>query len=92
MDRLQIKFFTRPGCKLCKEALGVLKTFENRYPLEIELVDISSSPRLLAAYQYDIPIATLGEEELFRHQPDRRKIAAVLKAMMALGNTGFRRE
>ena len=92
MDRLQIKFFTRPGCKLCKEGLGVLKTFENSYPLEIEIVDISRSPQLLAAYEYDIPIATLGEEELFRHQADGRKIEAALKAMMNLENTGLRRE
>jgi len=92
MDRLQIKFFTRPGCKLCKEGLGVLKTFENSYPLEIEIIDISCSPQLLAAYQYDIPVATLGEEELFRHRADRRKIGAVLQAMTALGNAGLRPE
>ncbi len=81
MERVQIKFFTRPGCKLCSEGLKVLKTFDNRYPLDIEVVDISRSLQLLAAYRYDIPVATLGDEELFRHRADRRKIEAKLKAL-----------
>ena len=80
MDRVQIKFFTRPGCKLCTESLQILRAFETRFHLEIEQVDIGQSPRLLESYQYDIPVATLEGEELFRHRADARRIEKVLEA------------
>ena len=80
MDRVQIKFFTRPGCKLCTESLQILKGLESRFHLEIEQVDIGQSPELLESYQYDIPVATLEGEELFRHRADARKIEKVLKS------------
>ena len=80
MDRVQIKFFTRPGCKLCTEGLQILREFESRFHLEIEQVDISQSPELLESYQYDIPVATLEGAELFRHRADARKIERVLEA------------
>ena len=79
MDRVQIKFFTRPGCKLCTDSLQILRAFESRFHLEIEQVDISQSPQLLEAYQYHIPVATLEGDELFRHRADARKIEKVLE-------------
>ena len=80
MDCVQIKFFTRPGCQLCTKSLQILRAFESRFHLEIEQVGISQSPELLEAYQFDIPVATLEGEELFRHQADARKIETVLEA------------
>ncbi len=80
MDRVQIKFFTRPGCKLCTESLLILKGLESRYHLEIEQVDIGQSAELLESYQYDIPVAMLDGKELFRHRADARNIERVLQA------------
>ncbi len=79
MHRVQIKFFTRPGCKLCRDSLQILRSFESRFHLEIEQVDISQSPQLLEAYQHHIPVATLEGEELFRYRADARKIEKVLE-------------
>ena len=87
MANVQIKFFTRQDCRLCKEALKVLKRFENRYKLEIKVFDISQSPQLLTEYQYDVPIAILGEEELFRHRANHSKIEAILKTVTAIEKT-----
>ena len=80
LDRVQIKFFTRPGCQLCTKSLHILRALESRFHLEIEQVDISQSPELLEAYQFDIPVATLEGEELFRHRADAGKMEKVLEA------------
>jgi len=86
LDRVQIKFFTRPGCHLCTKSLQVLKDLESRFHLEIEEVDISQSPELLEAYQFDIPVATLDGAELFRHRADAGKIEKVLGARARYAN------
>jgi len=57
-----------------------LQGLKSRFHLEIEEVDISQSPQLLEAYQFDIPVATLDGTELFRHRADAGKIARVLEA------------
>ena len=61
--------------------------FENRYKLDIKVFDISQSPQLLTEYQYDVPIAILGEEELFRHRANHSKIEAILKTVTAIEKT-----
>jgi hypothetical protein len=82
MDRVQIKFFTRPGCKLCVESLRVLKMFEDRFELQIEKVNIDTSPELLRTYGHHIPVATMGGKELFRHRAEAREIEKILESRL----------
>ena len=82
MDRVQIKFFTRPGCKLCVESLRVLEAFQDRFDLHIEQIDIDTSPELQRAYGHHIPVATLGQEELFRHRAEAGEIEKILKSKL----------
>lgn len=63
-----ITFFSRPQCHLCDEAkLAFSAAFPN---VTIEEVDVDSDPRLRERYGADIPVAMLGEQELFRHRFD----------------------
>lgn len=62
----RVKFYSRPGCRLCDDARRQLELAEPR--LEIEEIDVDSDPALRQRYGLDIPVAVAGGRELFRHR------------------------
>lgn len=79
MDRVQIKFYTRPSCPLCDESLRVLANLEDELGFVIEIIDIESSSKLERLYGWDVPLATLGGRELFRHRVDIPRVIGMIE-------------
>ena len=50
------RLFVKHPCGLCAEALAVLRPFEQRGRLALELVDITSDPELFRRYCLSIPV------------------------------------
>lgn len=83
MDPVQIRFYTRQGCHLCKKARTVLQELRNEFKFHVQLVDIDGSPDLIAAYGHDIPVGELEGEEIFRHRIDKHAMREILRKKLA---------
>ena len=79
MDPVQIRFYTRKGCHLCKKALTVLQELQNEFKFRVQLVDIDGSPCLLAVYGHDIPVGEMEGREVFRHRIDKHAMRELLQ-------------
>jgi glutaredoxin len=53
---VKVRLFSKPGCLLCEDAERLLA----RYPVDVEIVDISADPELLATYGERIPVLEVG--------------------------------
>ncbi len=79
MDPVQIRFYTREGCHLCKRALTVLQELQKEFKFRVRLVDIGGSPRLLRVYGQDIPVGEMEGREIFRHRVDQHAMREILR-------------
>jgi thiol-disulfide isomerase/thioredoxin len=82
MDPVQIRFYTRKGCHLCKKTLTVLQELQNEFKFRVQLVDIDGSPRLLAAYGHDIPVGEMEGRKIFRHRIDKQAMREILRGRL----------
>ncbi len=55
----KVTVYSKPGCHLCEEALALLNEMQDRWPLEIEEVDISRDPTLMNRYGLRIPVLVI---------------------------------
>jgi glutaredoxin len=54
---MRLTIYSKPGCHLCDEMKAVVaETIRGRSGIEIEHVDISGDPALLAGYEAEIPV------------------------------------
>ena len=67
-ESIQVEIYSRPNCHLCDEAKAVIKSFSERYPIEITMTDVDSDPRLQRDYGLDIPVILLNGAEVCRHR------------------------
>lgn len=65
-----ITFYTREGCTLCDAARDFLVGKREEYDFDLWLVDVDEDAEANARYSDWVPVATIGDEELFRLQPD----------------------
>ena len=61
---IRVRLMERPDCRLCEEALGVLRRLSRRTPLDIERVDVTRDVTLLDRYVVRVPVLVVGDEEL----------------------------
>jgi hypothetical protein len=78
--RLALTLFSRPGCHLCEIMLEQLQPFLEKYPLELQLVDIDSDDELLRRYALKIPVLALEGETLCQYQLDPEVLSQALKS------------
>ncbi len=72
----RIVFYSRAECCLCADAK---RQFAAAFPqVAINEIDVDSDHRLRERYGMDIPVAVLGERELFRRRFDRESCLAAL--------------
>ena len=70
VPRPTLVFYTKSNCPLCDEALAVVRAAQERLDFTVEQVNIYGDPTLYEQYKHDIPVATLGGHEVFRHRAD----------------------
>jgi glutaredoxin len=59
---LQVVLYTREGCHLCEDALGVLE----RHGLHPTIVDIDTDPQLQSRFDTCIPVVEIDGRTRFR--------------------------
>jgi hypothetical protein len=60
---MNVTLFTRAGCHLCEAVLRELAGLQRRYPHTLQVVDITSDPRLEQQYGERIPVLHVGGAE-----------------------------
>lgn len=78
---IQIDFYTRPRCCLCDEAMLTLRRLGLEFPLRVRTIDVSQSPDLLARFGNHVPVAMVGDRELFRHRADAELLRGVFRSL-----------
>ena len=66
--------YTRQGCHLCEEALGVLK----EHGLAPRLVDIDADPAIRERYNECVPVVEIDGKERFRGRVNEVLLARIL--------------
>jgi hypothetical protein len=62
----EVVLYTRAGCHLCEDALGVLRRARRRYPFLLRQVDIDADEELTRLYGLCVPVVTVGGRVRFR--------------------------
>ena len=61
---LQVFFYTRPGCHLCDDTAGELRSLARRFALMINEVDITVDREAYDRWWADIPVVVIGDKVL----------------------------
>ena len=78
MPKAHVIVYSRPGCHLCDDAKEAIRAARCDDAFTFEEVNIESSRDLLLKYQFDIPVITINDVEVFRHRVDVRKFRELL--------------
>jgi hypothetical protein len=62
--RIQVTFYTKPGCHLCEDVADDLEALQARWPLTITAVDITRDIDLHRQYWDKIPVVRIGADVL----------------------------
>ena len=76
-----VTLYTREGCTLCDAARAFLVGKKDEYDFDVWEVDVDQDAAAGARYSDWVPVATVGEEELFRLAPDYVRLEGRLRAL-----------
>ena len=71
----QLTLYGKPGCCLCDEARVEIDAVRAAHAFDLTEVDVSSDPRLWAAYGERIPVVEIDGEEAFELHVGRSELA-----------------
>lgn len=83
MAKPHVIVYSRPGCHLCDEAKHAIQTAGLEDHFTLEEINIESDRELLRKYQYDIPVVTMGGEEIFRHRVNTDRFRELIQVKLA---------
>jgi hypothetical protein len=72
--------YTKPDCCLCDDAAQALERVRERVPFDLESVDVSRDPALLARYGERLPVVLVDGEPAFEYVVDEPALAQRLTA------------
>ena len=67
-DKPHVRFYTKPGCHLCEEALREIQRAACAGLYTFEEVNILDDPQLQRRYGHDIPVVTIDGVHAFKHR------------------------
>lgn len=59
MLTLHVRLYSRPGCHLCEDALGIIETLRDKYEFLLEEINIDEDPALKERLGSQIPVVTV---------------------------------
>ena len=74
---MSVTLYTRQGCHLCDEALGILQ----RHGLVPRLVDIDTDPALRQRYDVCVPVVEIDGKERFRGRINEMLLKRLLASL-----------
>jgi hypothetical protein len=78
---LRLTIFSKPGCHLCDDMKAVVRQEMAGFPgIELEEVDVSTDPALLALYGLEIPVLAVDGKKVAKYRISRAELARLLQA------------
>jgi hypothetical protein len=74
-----VVLYTRQGCHLCDDALGVLEAVGRRFPIVVQTVDVDTDPELAARYGLEVPVVLVDGRLRFRGRVNRVLLERLLR-------------
>jgi glutaredoxin len=75
-----VVLYSREGCCLCAEALGVLERVRSRTPFALVQFDIETDEHVHRAYLERIPVVTIDGVEAFQYHVEEGELVRRLSA------------
>ena len=87
MNRLSLRFLTRPGCHLCDEARPLVVEAAGRVGATLEEVDIDQDESLLSQFDLRIPVLLGPDDQVVAEGiiDDRRRLVRLLRRLKRSG-------
>jgi len=79
-ELIRIDIYSRPGCHLCDDAKTLIEQFRSGFAIELQTINVETSPELESRYGNDIPVVLINGHEAFRHRVDRKELERKLRA------------
>jgi glutaredoxin len=80
LEHLKVTVYTRAQCCCCHKALDVLKEAQRRFSFSVDEVDIDGDRALVAAYNTEVPVVTVGGKIRFRGVVNPALLERLLRA------------
>ncbi len=70
MQPIKLQLYTKSDCPLCDKAKAALEKVSEKYPIQVEEVDITKNLGLFTKYKDLIPVLEMEGKRLFVHRID----------------------
>ena len=76
---IRVTIYSKPGCHLCEVMTARLRRASFDEPLDIEEVDITGDPTLLARYETRIPVLMIEGREVASYRIGEEELRQLLR-------------
>jgi len=66
--KTRVTLYKKDDCCLCEDALRELRSLQQTYPFDLELVDIQTDPSLFEKFKSDIPVVAINGRIRLKHK------------------------
>jgi hypothetical protein len=80
---LDVILYRKPGCGLCDQAEARLASISKRVSIRVTPVDIDSDPSLQSRYFLEIPVISVGDQEIARAPISERALEEALRTLIS---------
>ncbi|MEI6639690.1 MAG: glutaredoxin family protein [Chlorobium sp.] len=74
----KVTVYGKKECCLCDQAMDVLEKVYTSSPFELEKIDISDNPELLATFGFTIPVIFVDGIQAFKYRVNENRLRALL--------------
>jgi glutaredoxin len=75
----KLTLYSRKDCCLCEEMKAVIGEVALEIPLDIEEIDVDSSPALQEKYGNEVPVLLIGGRKAFKYRLTARELSKRLR-------------
>lgn len=78
-----IKFYTKPDCPLCRQALALLDELSDHQPLDVQTINILTDSALYDQYRDRIPVLIFPDGAVMEPPIGRDRLVAELRRILS---------
>ena len=75
----QLTLYSRRDCCLCEEMKAVIRQVASRVVLQVEEIDVDTSPELQELYGNEVPVLFIDDRKAFKYRVTRKELEKKLR-------------
>lgn len=76
----KLTLYSRRDCCLCEEMKAVIRRVASRVTLQLEEIDVDTSPELQERYGNEVPVLFIDERKAFKYRVTRKELEKKLRS------------